>query len=305
MELPKWYHPPTSLVKRTAESERTDHLPQPEPPVAAADGLPARLTGPWVHDKNYYLERYLNIFTRGVGRKWEGKLSYIDLFSGPGRNVIRGTYEEVEGSPFVALKCDFARYVFVDVPEVLSNLERRLSGHSKSSQISLIEGDCNAVIDAVRAASPANHLTLVFIDPTGLQIQFRTIQQLVNNRKMDLLMTIQFGMGIRMNLPLYTQAEGATLSAFLGGNGWLEDVEAGGPTSQIARRILNRYLNELRGLGYQTVQDREIDIRSDQNNLLLYFMVLASRHPLGAKFWRKATDIQASGQRFLNLGTEE
>jgi three-Cys-motif partner protein len=280
-------------------------MTQPDPPTIASDELPARPTGPWVQDKNYYLRRYLDIFTRGVGPKWAGKLSYVDLFSGPGRSVIRGTGEEVEGSPFVALKCDFARYVFVDVPEVLSTLTQRLIGHPKYSQITMIEGDCNTVINAVRLASPANHLTLAFIDPTGLQIQFRTIQRLVTDRKMDLLMTIQFGMGIRMNLPLYSQAEGETLSLFLGSNGWREDVEVGGSTSQIARRILDRYLSELRGLGFQTVQDREINIRSNQNNLLLYFMVLASRHPLGAKFWRKATQIQASGQRLLNLGMTE
>jgi three-Cys-motif partner protein len=274
---------------------------QPDTPVVASDGLPARPTGPWVRDKNYYLGRYLDIFTRGVGRKWAGKLAYIDLFSGPGRSIIRGTGEEVEGSPFVALNCSFGHYVFVDVPEVLSTLRARLAGHSKLPQITLIDGDCNAVIDRVRAASPANYLALAFIDPTGLQIEFRTIRELVHKRKVDLLMTIQFGMGIRMNLPLYTQADGAALSAFLGTNGWREDVEAGGSASQIARRILNRYVQALRGLGYETVQDREIDIRSDQNNLLLYFMVLASRHPLGEKFWREATQIQASGQRRLNL----
>jgi three-Cys-motif partner protein len=280
-------------------------MAQPEPPAIASDGLLARSTGPWVNDKNYYLERYLTLFARGVGRKWAGKLSYIDLFAGPGRSVIRGTGEEVEGSPFIALKCDFARYVFVDVPEVLATLQDRLKGHPKFSKISLIEGDCNAVIDEVRTASPADHLTLAFIDPTGLQIQFRTIQKLVDNRKVDLLMTIQFGMGIRMNLPLYTQADGATLTTFLGSDDWREDLDSGGSPSQVARRILNRYPSQLRGLGYQTVQDREIDIRSDQNNLLLYFMVLASRHPRGADFWRKATQIQASGQRRLNLGSEE
>lgn len=276
-------------------------MAQSEPPVLASDGLPARLTGSWARDKKYYLERYLNVFTRGIGRKWSGKLAYIDLFSGPGRSVIRGTAEELEGSPFTALNCHFAKYVFVDVPEVLATLKERLSGHAKSSQISLVEGDCNTAIDSIRAASPANYLSIVFIDPTGLQIQFRTVQCLVENRKVDLLMTIQLGMAIRMNLPLYIQGEGATLSAFLGNDGWREDVEAGGSSSQIARRILNRYLEELRRLGYGTVRDREIDIRSDQNNLLLYFMVLASRHPLGEKFWREATQILSTGQRNLKF----
>lgn len=278
---------------------------QPEPLAIASDGLPARATGPWVLDKKHYLERYLDIFSRGVVRKWAGKLSYVDLFSGPGRSTIRGSQEDVEGSPLVSLKYDFAHYVFVDVPEVLSSLRQRLSSHPKFSQVTLIEGDCNVVIDKVLKALPSNHLTLAFIDPTGLQIQFGTIQRLVHNRKVDLLMTIQFGMGIRMNLPLYAQAEGTALSGFLGNAGWREDFQAGGSPSQIARRILNRYVQQLRDLGYSTVQDREIEIRSDESNLLLYFMVLASRHPLGKDFWRKATQIGPSGQRLLNLPPEE
>jgi three-Cys-motif partner protein len=278
-------------------------MAQPEPPAIASDGLPARLTGQWVHDKKYYLCRYLDIMTRGVGRKWDGKLCYVDLFSGPGCSVVRGTEEEVEGSPVLSLRYEFARYVFVDVPEVLSSLKQRLNGHPKFSQISFVEGDCNSVIDAVRAVSPADHLTLAFIDPTGLQIQFRTIRRLVHNRKMDLLMTIQFGMGIRMNLPLYIKAEGTSLTAFVGNARWREDVNAGGSASQIAHRILNRYLRELRAIEYRTVQDREIDIRNDQN-LLLYFMVFASRHPLGGKFWREATQIEWTGQRRLSLRTE-
>jgi three-Cys-motif partner protein len=274
-------------------------MAQPEQPTVAADGLPARLTGPWVHEKKFYLERYLSIFSKGVGPKWNGKLSYIDLFSGPGRSVIRNTSDEVEGSPVLALNHEFARYVFVDMPGVLATLRTRLQGHPKFGKVSLIEGDCNEVIDAVRDESPPDHLTLAFIDPTGLQVHFRTIQRLVEDRKVDLLMTIQFGMGIRMNLRQYSQSEGDALTNFLGNADWREDVEMGASPSQIGRRILERYIRQLRGLGYETVQNREVEVRSDQNNLLLYFVLLASRHPRGQDFWRKITQIQPSGQRLF------
>jgi len=276
-------------------------MTQPEPRALASDGLPARPTGPWVHEKKFYLERYLSIFTRGVSRKWDGKLCYVDLFSGPGRSIIRTTGEEVDGSPLVALKEELAHYVFVDVPEVLDTLRRRIEGHPKAGIISLIEGDCNKVIAGVLRASPPDHLTLAFIDPTGLQIQFDTIQRLVQNRKVDLLMTIQFGMGIRMNLRQYLESEGEGMTAFLGNSSWRDDFELGGTPSQIGRRIVDRYLRQLRGLGYDTVQDREIEVRSDQNNLLLYYIVFASRHPRGQDFWRKITEIQPSGQRLLGF----
>jgi hypothetical protein len=140
----------------------------------ASDGLPARSTGSWVRDKKYYVGRYLDIFTRAVGKKWDG-LAYVDLFAGPGQNVIRQTNESVDGSPLWALGQDFARYVFVDVPEVLLTLKSRLANHPKLPLIKFVEGDCNAVIERVLRSVPANYLTLVFVDPTGLQIQFSTL----------------------------------------------------------------------------------------------------------------------------------
>ena len=264
------------------------------------DGLRARETGPWVQDKSFYLERYLSLFTRGVGPKWRGKLCYIDLFSGPGRSVIRSTGEQVEGSPLIALSHNFAHYVFVDVPDVLAILEKRLAGHPKADRVSLIQGDCNDVIDTVRSMSPPNHLTLAFVDPTGLQIRFQTIQRLVFERKVDLLMTIQFGMGIRMNLRQYLRSEGSALTDFMGSENWREDIEEGGSLSQFGHRILDRYMRRLGELGYDTVRNREVPVRSDQNNLLLYFIVLASRHTRGKDFWDKATRIEPGGQRFLN-----
>lgn len=272
-----------------------------ENPPIASDGLPARSTGPWVYDKKHYFERYLDIFSRGIGPKWARKICYVDLFSGPGRSVVRGSQEEVKGSPLVALDHEFARYVFVDTPEVLAVLEKRIEGHARRPQTTLVPGDCNDVISEVLGHLPSDHLTLAFVDPTGLQIKFRTIQRLVHNRNVDLLMTIQLGMGIRLNLPQFIQTEGAALTDWLGNSDWRKDCEAGGSWSQITRRIVSRYLAQIRDLGYGTVQDREIEVRTDETNLLLYFMVLASRHPRGEDFWRKATQIGPSGQRRLNI----
>jgi three-Cys-motif partner protein len=271
---------------------------QPATPTAS-DGLPGRDSGAWVTDKKAYVEKYLAIFTKGVSAKWGGKLAYVDLFCGPGKNIIRETGEEVDGSPLLALDCDFGHYVFVDTPEILSTSRTRLRDHAKLSRISFVEGDCNAVIDEVLRLLPADHLTLAFIDPTGLQIRFDTIRRLVHNRKVDLLMTIQFGMGIQLNLPQYIKTQGDALTGFLGNSEWRKDVEEGGTLFQTGRRILDRYMAQLRGLGYLDTKDREI-VRNDQN-MLLYFVIMASRDALGEKFWREVTKIAPSGQRRMNF----
>jgi hypothetical protein len=133
----------------------------------------------------------------------------------------------------LALNYEFSRYIFVDIPEVLSCFKKRLTGHPKFSQIVFIEGDCNEVIEEVRFASPADHLLLAFIDPTGLQIRFRTIRRLLQSRSVDLLMTLQFGMGIRLNLNQYIRDEGAKLTAFWGNAEWHKDAGEGGSASQV------------------------------------------------------------------------
>lgn len=280
-------------------------MAQKEEALLASDGLSARETGSWVYDKNFYVDRYLSIFSRGVWKKWKGKLAYVDLFAGPGRNIVQKTGEEVEGSPFLALRYPFAKYVFVDLPDVLQTLEARLANHPKKAQVTLISGDCNAAISQLRRAIPGDHLTLAFIDPTGLHIDFKTLRKLVHNRKVDLLMTIQFGMGIRMNLRQYSRTDSDALSEFMGTARWREDYRKGGSISQIGRRILDRYLARLGELSYRTVLDREIYVHSDQKNLLLYLIVLASRHPLGEKYWRAATEVSPSGQKRLGLVFEE
>ncbi len=273
------------------------------PTPIASDGLPARDSGAWVQDKKDRVEKYLKIFTKGVSKKWGGKLAYVDLFAGPGRNVIREAGEEVDGSPLLALQCDFGCYVFVDVPEVLATLQKRLRNHPKLARISFVEGDCNHVIDDVLRLLLADHLTLAFIDPTGLQIQFDTIRRLVHNRKVDLLMTIQFGMGIQMNLPQYIKSQGDALNGFLGNSEWRKDVDEGGTLFHAGRRILDRYMAQLRALGYLDAKDWEI-VRNDKN-MLLYFVIMASRHALGSKFWREVTKIAPSGQRRFNLDSGE
>ena len=269
------------------------------PTLSASDGLPARESGAWVLHKKVLVEKYLGIFTKGVSKKWGGKLAYVDLFSGLGINVIRDTGEEVDGSPLLALKCDFGRYVFVDVPEVLATLRERLHNHPKLPRISFVEGDCNLVIDEVLRQLPTDHLTLAFVDPTGLQIRFETIRRLVHKRKVDLLMTIQFGMGIQLNLPQYTKTEGDALTGFLGNNEWRKDVAGVATVNQAGRLILDRYMTQLRALDYLDTKDREI-VRNDQNTPL-YYIIMASRHKLGEKFWQEVTKITPSGQRRMNF----
>jgi three-Cys-motif partner protein len=266
-----------------------------------SDGLTIRDSGPWVKEKLYYLEHYLDIFSVGMKRRWVGKLWYVDLFAGPGRCRIRNTEEEVDGSPLIALKFNFAKYFFLESDVKCSRaLAVRVKARAPEKDVKIIPGDCNEKIDEIRPPYPS--LGTAFIDPTGLSpLAFETIRRLALGRRVDLIINFHEGMGIRMNIHQHTKKEGGALDSFVGSSRWRQKFrEAPSSIDEVCREITNEFQANLRGLGYGTVDRDHVPVRTDQNSLL-YYLIFASKHRLGNEFWRKITLISPYGQRRLQF----
>lgn len=266
------------------------------------DGLPVRDSGTWAKEKLYYLGRYLKIFSVGMKNKWAGKLYYVDLFAGPGRCRIRGTEEEIDGSPLVALLgFDFAKYFFFEEdPACFDALEARSRKRApyKAEKVKFIPGDCNDTIE--QAGLPSEGLGLAFIDPTGIsRVSFETIRMLTAGRQIDLIINFPEGMGIRMNLHQYTQTETNALTTFMGSTRWKERYHQSLTSfDQVCKEIAKEYLTNLRSLGFLAVDSDRIPVRTGQNTLL-YYLLFASKNPRGNDFWRKIKRIGPHGQREL------
>ena len=70
------------------------------------DGLPLDEVGAWAKEKHERLRKYVDI-SHGARKKWvhgSGGATYIDLYCGTGRAIIRDTGEKIDGSPLVAFK---------------------------------------------------------------------------------------------------------------------------------------------------------------------------------------------------------
>lgn len=263
------------------------------------DGLITRDSGLWVKEKLYYLERYLDIFSVGMKKKWPEKLYYIDLFAGPGKCRIRETNEEVDGSPLIALRFDFAKYFFFEGNDTcLEALQSRTRDRApdKWEKVKIIPGDSNETIKA--AQLPTDGLGVAFIDPTGIsQIPFETIRALTAGRQIDLIINFSEGMGIRMNLHQYTQSDESALTRFMGSARWRLRYEQSLTTfDQVCAEIAREYLANLGSLGYLAVDSEKIPVKAGQN-ALLYYLLFASKHPKGNEFWRKIALIDPHGQR--------
>ena len=118
---------------------------------AAADGMPARVSGGWAQAKLEALANYLTIFNRAAHLKWPQR-TFVDLMAGGGKCVLKRSALEFDGSPLVALGCSppFTSVVLVESDD---RLFRALSARTLSdlARTHLIHGDCNdlAVIDAI------------------------------------------------------------------------------------------------------------------------------------------------------------
>ncbi len=263
------------------------------------DGLPVRDSGVWAEDKLYYLERYLDIFSVGMQKKWLSNLYYVDLFAGPGRCLIRETRQELDGSPLAALKFNFAKYFFIEADAACYKaLDTRIKTRTPEKEVVLIHGDCNEKVHEIKQ-TPGS-LGLAFIDPTGIsQLSLDTIRELTHDHQIDLIINFPEGMGIRMNLHQYTQGEKTALNRFMGSARWQRRYQQSLTTfDQACREIAQEYLENLQSLGYLAVNSDWIPVRTNQNTLL-YYLLFASKHPRGNDFWRKIKRINPHGQREL------
>lgn len=266
----------------------------------ASDGQLARSVGIWSKEKLHYVQRYCDIFSKSMKRKWSTRV-YIDLFSGPGRCVIRHTGEEIDGSPTIAAACvpGFTD-LFVNDRDTaaLSALRQRLDG-STTASVHYFSEDCNAAARSIGLhladLSPSSQLSLCFIDPTSCQIHFESVAALTRGRRMDLIVVFQIG---GMKRALYTKSP--RITRFFGDDPadpkWYRLYVANGFQGRgLTRVLLDHYQEKLARLGYVGFHD-EVSVELNNDGVPLYHMLFASKHPRGKDFWKKVAGKQHTGQ---------
>jgi three-Cys-motif partner protein len=263
--------------------------------VAASDGLPALEAGPWTTEKLRFLGKYIAMFNQGMKRKWASR-AFVDLFAGPGVNVVEG--DELEGSPLVALRSrvPFTHCFFNDVnPQFVSALQARVRtrGLGGSVVLDYLGLDCNRAASRIAERIPTNSLVLIFVDPWRWEIHFDSLARLARDRRADLLITVHTG-SIKRGAHHVLEA----VDGFIGDIAWREQYHRA-RRGERTRVILDHFERRLKSVGYSrdNVDDRVL--MRNRRGTPMYHLVYASKHPRGQDFWNKATAILASGQRRL------
>jgi three-Cys-motif partner protein len=237
--------------------------------VPGDDGLPARVVGPWVDRKAYYVDRYARMFATGMKNRWPRR-AYVELFAGPGQSWESEGDRFVAGSPIRSLERDFTDRTFVEMnPIAAAALTERLRAAGRAATVLI--GDCNGEIGRVVDSIPAGALTLAFVDPTNWQVRFETIVTLVTTRKVDLLVTFMYG-----SMKRVAKGNPPALTAFFGTPDW--KAQLGQPRWAVLDGLASLYNSQLEPYGYLPSYTRRI-IVPNTKNVPMYALILFSRSP--------------------------
>lgn len=261
------------------------------------DGYEVREVGRWWDRKVAVVNYVADLFSRGMKNKW-ARRAYIELFAGPGRSWDRHRRVYVTGSAIHAMRFPFTGYVFVDIdPRATMPLEARVNREPNAGMAQVLTLDCNKAAPDVRALLPDDALALAFIDPTAWEIRLDTIADLVQGRRIDLLVTFH---AIRLVRVAHLNRVDR-VNAFFGTDQWLSIVREA-PKYRIVEELAALYNRQLKTLGYLESFQHRVIFRSTKNSPL-YQLVGFSKHERGVDFWAKAAaNANESGQRPLDLG---
>ncbi len=266
------------------------------------DGLPMRDSQDYAKDKLTILKGYMARFTTAMkDKKWR-TLNYIDLQAGPGKNEFSPSGDIMLGSPLLALttRFPFHNVFLVEMGDAeFDALEKRALESGLGSRTHLFHKDCNVAVDNIverieqvdKEFLPGkwSSLNLAFLDPEGLEVEWKTVEKLASLNRMDLVVNFSTS-GITRNAGMAARDEGDTVvDRFFGTREWrsvYERFRVDGASS-VRRKLIDFYLGRLNDMGYVQTERQEKPFRN-QRNVQVYTMIFASKHDLGIKFWNGA-----------------
>ena len=173
--------------------------------------------GNWTATKLEVLNKYLTAYAT-ILRKKPFKFAYIDAFAGTGYIKDKSnkntkdelaliTYdtdakEYIKGSVKIALdsKPEFDSYIFIELDnkkakELESVIENEHS--SLKSKVTIKNDDANKVIQELCTRNWKNHRAVLFLDPFGMEVEWKTIEAIAKTQAIDLW--ILFPLGVSVN----------------------------------------------------------------------------------------------------------
>jgi three-Cys-motif partner protein len=214
-----------------------------------------RFGGDWTDAKLKVLKEYLAAYTKALKDKptpaQPFRKAYIDAFAGTGTRSARefesnGATESLlfpdlaeaapqklrDGSARLALQVEprFDKYIFIErSPERCQQLEGlKTEFPSLADDIDVRQGEANDAIQKL-CGDPSkwkSRRAVLFLDPYGMQVEWRTIEAVAATRAIDLWLLVPLGMGMNRLAPKsgkLPESWRLRMNAFLGTADWYDE----------------------------------------------------------------------------------
>lgn len=240
---------------------------------------------------------YARIFSKAMAGKWTHRV-YIGLYAGAGRARVTKTGEVVETSALSVVRQEvpFTKHIFVDSdPRCIEALRNRIDALDRDLDVTLIQKPVNEAVPDILAAMPRfdaaageKMLSLCFVDPFRLDLNFDVIRRLSRYR-MDFLVMLPLGFDLRRNLRRYLEnEEDDRVARLIDDPDWRAEWRAlRQPDRYFVRFALRKFDEAMESLGYRRREMKDtVSIKVSGMGVYLYSLALYTKHPLAEKFWK-------------------
>lgn len=264
------------------------------------DSLPLDEVGAWAKDKHDRLRKYVDI-SRAARRKFvqgSGGATYIDLYCGAGRAVVRESGEIIDGSPLAAFKCakeggvPFSQFYIADTDlEKCDACAKRIAsvgGHALTA-IGAAE------VTAARIVSQLNGhgLHFAFLDPYNLDdLPFSVLESFSSLKRIDLLIHVS-AQDLQRNLDAYSISADGPLDRFA--PGWRSIVDLKQSKRATRAAFIEYWISKMTALGLPPARHAEL-VSGTTKNQRLYWLIFVSRSDFAKSLWDKIRNVSGQGQ---------
>ncbi len=188
------------------------------PRGTGSNGRGHRFGGDWTTQKLKVVADYLHSYTKAL-KKQPFRKAFIDAFAGTGYRDIRRDdkpasaqsllfpdlaeeepQELLDGSARLALKTRpaFDSYIFIErSPTRCTHLEDLKSEFpDQANKIRVQQGDANEQIQALCRKNWDSNRAVLFLDPYGMQVEWKTIEAIASTKAIDLWLLFPLGIGV-------------------------------------------------------------------------------------------------------------
>jgi three-Cys-motif partner protein len=275
-------------------------MPQRDPEcyTQGDDGLIVEKVGGWAVSKLKILTDYVYA-SGGARQKFYGPgTAFIDVFSGPGRSLIRATQQFIEGAvaAFKRAQESPGRFTSVNISDaddgLLAAADKRMK--ALNAPVRSFAGPASDAMPKIVQSLDPYGLHLAFLDPHNLgTLSFDLFEQLAKLKRVDVIAHVSLS-DLQRNADRYTDEAYDQFDKFA--PGWRGTVNTDVNQGALRAAIIQYWCEQVLKLNFAQAPHCEL-IRGDHGQRL-YLLVLLARDALAHKLWSKITSA-AKEPKFL------